>query len=90
MASRSVSPGDVIILAEDANNIREVLEFGLSLYGEFIERRNAWEINELCGRIAPDNLRPINPSAGADTVSRFAQALTALTLAQFAAQEVTA
>ena len=61
--------------AEQIKTIRRAVLVGLSAYGEIERLCNAVEIAERGGSKIDNELRPLHPTASAETVSEFADAL---------------
>ena len=77
---------EVRLVPEAVADIRQALLIGLTAYGQFLERDNAYEVASLCNKPWPDEARPVDPWGMADTVSDFAGALMALHIAECAAR----
>lgn len=75
MSTRTATVQDVAL-----NDIRDALLLGLSLLGEFEERRDAFEALSLCAVKPPESLRPIDVIGHAGGVRLFAAALTDIAL----------
>lgn len=67
--------GEITLDAEQVMAIRRAVLVGLSAYGEIERLCDAVAIAERGGTKIEDGLRPLHPTASAETVSEFADAL---------------
>lgn len=74
MAANTVTPA---LDLSACRAIRSALLIGLESYGEIERIIDAYGVHaDICGAAIPSDLRPQHPSGTADTVGRFAAALT--------------
>ncbi|NCA73061.1 MAG: hypothetical protein EOM91_24015 [Sphingobacteriia bacterium] len=70
--------GARIIGLDTVNMVVDALLVGLQAYGEIQRLQNAWKFCKLSGDVVPHDLRPIDPTGEATTITDFADALRLL------------
>lgn len=77
----------VTLQPEQAEDIREALLIGLSMYGDLLERENAVEILRRSNEEVPESLIPLHPTGTCDVATTYSNALRAILDAERASKK---